>query len=251
MAMNIDSFGKLKSYGDFAERHSADRIGKAIPSYAKIWAEYVGNDGNQNALAMPGADEAAKQSRTKNWERLYTVFESLALCWEIEEELHQLHEIRSFKQYAQNLNLWIAFYSHLGRIHDMVKAIAGELKKPELLKPFAEYWKERHIVLHGPKVPMKWVHNAIAVPPLGEPPRHWNDKMVWSGLETQDIELIAEQVSKILRELEERLERCLAELRKRLPAEYGWKPVSWDTVVNKGAVFSSEEHGFSGVRRDG
>src|SRR5437660_7015661 len=30
--MNVDPFGKLKSHGDFAERHSADRIEKAIPS---------------------------------------------------------------------------------------------------------------------------------------------------------------------------------------------------------------------------
>jgi hypothetical protein len=177
--------------------------------------------------------------------------ESLALCWDIEEDLGHFQEIKNFKVYARNLNLWMAFYSHLGRIHDMVKAIAGELNKSELLKPFDEYWKERHIVLHGPKVPMKWVYNTLAIPPLGEKPKHWNDKMVWLDLIEGDVEFIAEEVSKILRELEKRLEWSLAELRKSLPAKYGWKPVSWDTVVKKGAVFSSEEHGFSGVRRDG
>ncbi len=182
---------------------------------------------------MPDAEKSAEQSRIKYWARLYTILESLVLCWDIQEELRRLQEIKSFKTYAQNLNLWMAFYSHLGRIHDMVKAFAGELNKPELLKPFDEYWKERHIVLHGPKVPMKWVCNTLAVPPLGAEPKQWNDKMLWRDLTARDFELLGNEVSTILGELAKRLDRCLAELRKVLPAEYGWKPVLWDSVVKK------------------
>ncbi len=244
--MNIDPFTKLKSNGDFLEQHVADQVEKAIPSYARIWTEYVGNDGRENALPMPEADEVARQSRTRYWQRLYTVLESLALCWDIEEELHRFQEIKNFKHYAHNLNLWMAFHSHLGRIHDMVKAIAGELNKSGLLKPFDEYWKERHIVLHGPKVPMKWVYNTLAIPPLGEKPKHWNDKMVWSDLKEGDIEFIAEEVSEILRELEKRLDWCLAALRKILPEKYGWRPVSWDIGGENEGTFRSEPRGISG-----
>ena len=126
----------------------------------------------------------------------------------------------------------------------MVKGFEGELKRPELLKPFVEFWGERHIVLHGPKVPMKWVYNALAVPELGGAPAHWNDKMLWSDLKPRDIEFVAEVVSKILRELEQRLERCLANLRKILPEKYGWEPISWD--IDKGPALSSEPRGVSG-----
>jgi len=246
--MNIDPFAKLKSDGDFLERHVAEQVQKALPSYARIWAEYVGNDGRENALPMVEVDEVAKQSRSKYWQRLYTVLESLALCWDIEEELHRFQEIKNFKHYMHNLNLWMAFYSHLGRIRDMVKAIAGDLNKSELLKPFDEYWKERHIVLHGPKVPMKWVYNTLAISPLGEKPKHWDDKMVWSNLKEGDIEFIADEVSKIIRELEQRLERCLASLRKILPEKYGWKRVSWD--IEGGTSPSSEPRGVSGWPTD-
>jgi len=158
--MNIDPFKKLKSDGDFLEQCVADQVREVIPSYARIWAEYVGNDGNANALPMVGASEAAEKSRTRCWQRLYTILESLSLCWDIEEELHRLQEIKNFKIYAHNLNLWMAFYSNLGRIYDMLKGFEGELNKPELLKPFDEYWKERHIVLHGPKVPMKCLQHS-------------------------------------------------------------------------------------------
>jgi len=244
--MNIDPFTKLKSDGDFLEQHVADQVQKTIPSYARIWAEYVGNDGRENALPMLEANEVARQSRSKYWQRLYTVLESLALCWDIEEELHRFKEIKNFKHYTHNLNLWMAFYSHLGRIHDMVKAIAGELNKSELLRPFDEYWKERHIILHGPKVPMKWVYKTLAIPPLGEKPKHWNDKMVWSDLKEGDIEFIAKEVSKILRELEKRLDWCLAALGKILPEKYGWRPVLWDIDGEKEDTFRSEPRGISG-----
>lgn len=231
--MNLDPFAKLKTDGDVVERQFADRIHDVIPSYARIWAEYVGNDGSAKALPMSGAGDAATDSRAMCWQRLYTIFESLVLCWDIEEELGRLQEIRDFKSYAQNLNLWIAFYSHLGRMHDMVKTFAGELRKPELLQPFVEFWKNRHIVLHGPKVPMKWVYNTLAVPPLGDRPKYWNDKMVWQDLKAHDFELVAEEVSVILRDLEKKLERCLTELRKILPSKYDWKPVSWSALSKK------------------
>ena len=106
--MNVDPFKKMKSDGDFLEQQIADRIEKVMPSYTRIWVEYVGNDGHANALPMIGADEVAEQSRTRCWQRLYTIAESLALCWDIEEELHRLQEIRNFKAYVHNLNLWIA-----------------------------------------------------------------------------------------------------------------------------------------------
>lgn len=169
-----DPLAKLKSNGDLIEQHFADRINKVIPAYTKLWAEYIGNDGKANALPMPKTKKNAEESREKYWQRFYTILESLAICWDIEEELHQIKNITSFKVYAKNLNQWMAFYSHMGRIHDMVKRTAEELKRDDLLKPFDDYWKERNIVLHGPKVPMKLVYNELAVASLGESPRDWN-----------------------------------------------------------------------------
>jgi hypothetical protein len=224
---NDEPLAKLKSHGDLIERYFADRIHEVILAYARFWARYIGNDGNAQALPMPNAKKDAEESRERYWQRFYTILESLAICWDIEEELIELQEIYSFKVYAKNLNQWMAFYAHLGRIHDMVKATVNELKRPDLLKPFDDYWQERNIILHGPKVPMKLVYNVLAVPSFGYSPRNWNDKMVWSQLGPADFEFIAAGVTSILRGLEPRLNRCFAELYKILPASYGWQPVVW------------------------
>jgi hypothetical protein len=219
----------LATFGDPVERHFATRIAASFPSYARMWTEYIGNDGHSNLLPMPGGTEEAIQSRAEQWPRIYTIFESLALCWDIEDELAQVEDAAAFKPYAHNLNLWMAFYSHLGRIHDMIKVIVETSKvgKPELVHPFNQFWKERHILLHGPKVPLKWIDNVIARPQFGDGPKSWSDKKQWTDLRGKDFEFLGASVASALRELERRLERCISELRKVLPQVFDWKPVVW------------------------
>jgi hypothetical protein len=223
----VKRMGTLKSNGDVIERNWSDRIHGIFPSYERFWLDYIGNDGFARSLPMPGADKGARKSRKKYWQRVYTILESVASCWEIENDLAEIEEIKSVKIYHRNINLWMAFYAHVGRIHDMVKGISKDLHRQDILKPFEDYWKERHIVLHGPKPPMQFVYNALTLPALGEQPRKWNDKMLWSELGQADFDFLAKGISSILRGLEQRLERCFAELYKVLPCENDWRKVVW------------------------
>ena len=159
-----DPFSLIENHGDLLERHYSSLIQERIPSYARMWADYIGNDGASRALPVPNANESFLRTRDKYWERLYTLFESLALSWRIEEEVQQIEDARRPQEYMRNLNLWLGFYAHQGRIHDMVKTVAGDLSRPELLRPLEEYWKQRNIVLHGPKVPLKWVNASNRFP---------------------------------------------------------------------------------------
>jgi hypothetical protein len=108
--------------------------------------------------------------------------------------------------------------------------VSAPVNRPDLLGPFDQFWKERHIVLHGPKIPLKWVDNVLGVPPLGVGTKGWHDKMMWEDLQRTEFEFLATTVGSCLRELERRLDWCLAELRKVLPASYDWKPVVWPMI---------------------
>ncbi|HWD20529.1 MAG TPA: hypothetical protein VHB20_14750 [Verrucomicrobiae bacterium] len=224
-----DAIEKLRSNGDLIEHHCADQIGERLPGYVLLWAEYIGNDGHANALPMSGASDEESKSRGEYWQKLYTILESLVLSWNIEQSLINLEQIDSFDTYTRNLNQWMAFHAHLGRIYDMVKKISerGEIKSSELLRPFAQFWEERHIALHGPKIPLKWVCSILCVPPLGKGERQWNDKKQWADLRGDEYEFLAKTVSDTLRELEVRLDRCISELRKVLPRSLGWEPIVW------------------------
>lgn len=231
---NYNEFELIRDYGDILEKHFADQISKRIPSYARIWAEYIGNDGTSHALPVEGVKEEAAKSRQNYWQCIYTLFESLAFCWDIERELTATEKIEYPEHYIRYLNLWMSFFAHLGRIHDMVEDIAWpELKRKDLLNPFEEYWKQRHIVLHGRKVPLKCVDGVAAIPDFGQGNRHWNDNMSWEQLGPTDFKQINERVASILREIEPELERFLAEMRKVLPKSCNWKPVNWVTFLKE------------------
>ncbi len=229
-----NEFSLIGDYGDILERHFVEEIQQRIPSYARIWAEYIGNDGTAHALPMEGVKDEITKSRQNYWQCIYTLFESLAFSWNIERELAATERIEYAEHYIQYLNLWMSFYAHLGRIHDMVEDVAcAELKRKDLLKPFEEYWQARHIVLHGRKVPLKNINGVVAIPDLGEGDRHWNDKMSWEQLGPADFKKISESVTSILREIEPQLDRFLAEIRKVLPKFCNWKPVNWNQFLKE------------------
>ena len=77
----------IVKHGDDIECHLAERILNTIPSYATFWATYIGNDGRMNSLPMPQASPTAYANRETLWQCLYTLFESLALCWQLETGL--------------------------------------------------------------------------------------------------------------------------------------------------------------------
>jgi hypothetical protein len=72
------------------------------------------------------------------------------------------------------------------------------------------HWNQRHIVLDGPKIPLKCINNVVAVPALGKGIRRWNDDMLWEQLGPADFKQISESVTSILREVEPKLEWFLA-----------------------------------------
>lgn len=217
----------IRQFGDDIEKNLADRILNTVPSYATFWATFVGNDGYQHSLPMPGAKEETLGDRAHLWEHLYTLFESLALCWELEAQFGRVQEIKTFSDYGANLNAWMAFYAHLGRIHDMAETVTDELKAKHLFAPFDPFYEQRHIALHGIKVPMRWADDVLCAPPLGESPRQWHTRMAWGELQKADFDYVSTTVSSTLRELEKIIERFFSELLNLAPAKLGLSPVEW------------------------
>jgi hypothetical protein len=217
----------ILNFGDDLERHFGKRILNTVPSYATIWATYVGNDGKQNSFPMRGADAAAHKRREIFWQYLYTLFESLALSWEIEEQFKKRGQINNQGDYAQNMNSWIAFYAHLGRIHDMAERITVQLNQETLFAPFDPFYESRHIALHGIKVPMCWVENVLCAPNLGEEKRQWHTKMTWKELDKDDFVFLSEQVCQTLAELEKVVEGFCSQVYKLLAPRLGFQSVSW------------------------
>jgi len=217
----------IVKHGDDIECHLAERILNTIPSYATFWATYIGNDGRMNSLPMPQANPTAYANRETLWQSLYTLLESLALCWQLEIDLAQRERIRDFADYAWNLNAWTAFYAHLGRIHDMAEKATAQLNERRLFAPFDPFYEKRHIALHGIKVPMRWVENVLSAPPLGEAHRQWHTRMSWTELTKADFDLLSATIASTLRELEPIIDFFFSQLAQLAPSRLGLVPVQW------------------------
>jgi hypothetical protein len=238
----------ILKYGDDMEKHWGEKILGSIPSYATIWATYIGNDGSQNFLPMPDADKNGLEERIAFWQRLYTLFESLALCWEIEREFGHRDRVIDRADYYRYLNSWTAFYAHLGRIHDMAEGITDQLDQSNLFAPFDPFYEKRHIALHGIKVPMCWAENVLCVPPLGEEVRQWHTKMNWGELNNKHFGFLSSQVCETLRDLERVIEGFCAQVFNLLTPRLGMKPVKWPQQVGIVARQKPVEVIFSGTQ---
>lgn len=224
---------RIRFQGDPLERHFSERILHTIPMYATIWTTYIGNDGGAHSLPMLKTSRVIEQNRSKFWESAYTLFESLSLCWKLEEEFNQREKIKNFEDYMCNLNAWIAFYAHLGRIFDMAQDISFLLNEKVPTSPIKEFFDRRCIVLHGPKVPMKWLDNVLLAPPLGERPGHWHDKMHWVELSAEQFNFITNQVGKILNELEPLINTFFGRVLGLLECQLGLSSVIWPSSVSQ------------------
>ena len=214
-------------YGDDIERHLAERILNTIPSYATFWATYIGNDGSMKSLPMPQATSTGYSNRETVWQYLYTLFESLALCWQLENDFAQRERITNFADYAWNLNAWTAFYAHLGRIHDMAEKATAQLNETRLFAPFDPFYEKRHIALHGIKVPMRWVESVLCAPPLGEAHRQWHTRMSWAELTKADFDLLSATIASTLRELEPIIDFFFSQVAQLATSRLGLEPVQW------------------------
>jgi hypothetical protein len=214
-------------HGDDLERHCAENILNVVPSYASIWVTFIGNDGRQNYLPMPGAGPAADKERVRFWENLYTLFESLACCWELEVEFRNREQISGHAGYIWHINSWMVFYAHLGRIHDTAERVTEQIGAAQLFAPFDRFYDQRHIALHGIKVPMRWFENVLCAPPLEEQQHGWHLGKRWTELKETDLEFLSTRVSETLRELGPVLESFFAQVLGVARGRLGLRPVQW------------------------
>ena len=238
----------IRDHGDDIEGYFAEQILNRIPAYATFWATYVGNDGAHQSLPMPGASGEAHKTREAIWQDLYTLFESLALCWVLEEQFHANERVTTNGDYFRNLNAWTAFYAHLGRIHDMAEKATTILGENRLFAPFDPFYEQRHIALHGIKVPMRWADSVLCAPPLGEKPGEWHTQLSWRDLNKAQFDYLSASVSSTLRALEPIIATFLDSALQLAEPRLGFRPISWPEKPTPRAVHDAGEIPMAGTQ---
>jgi len=196
---------------------------------------------------MPGATPVAISSRDRTWQHIYTLFESLALCWSLEVQFSANKPIISMDDYFSNLNAWTAFYAQLGRIHDMAERVTAAIGEKRLFKPFDEFYEKRHTVLHGIKVPMRWADNILCAPPIGERPNQWHAQMAWKELNKAHFEYLSTWVTSTLRLLEPVVSNFLHAILQHADSTLGLRPITWPDKPKPRPIYNAGEIPLSGT----
>ncbi len=238
----------IRDYGDDIERYFAENILSRIPAYATFWATYIGNDGAQQSLPMPGANDAVRGSRDAIWQNLYTLFESLALCWSLEGQFQANERITNNDDYFRNLNAWTAFFAHLGRIHDMAEKATTTIGENRLFAPFDPFYEQRNIALHGIKVPMRWADSVLCAPPLGKESNEWHTQLGWKDLKKAHFEYLSTTVTTTLRALEQVIAAFLDAILQLAQPKLGLRPVAWPEKPAPRAVCDAGEIPMAGTQ---
>lgn len=224
---------RISKHGDLLEKYYSKYLFNRLPNYATFWEAFIGNDGSSQPLPMDRASPSANKTREKLWPLLYTMFESMALCWRIEDKLQKLSRIHSPESYADNLNDWMAFFAHTGRVHDMAKKSAQEVGDSDdegLFEPFKSFYQKRHGIVHYPKIPISKVDGWLKTRAISDNLSLMKNGSVWTDGKETDFQFTIDTVEHLLRDYEQVVNTFFGKLNSIAREKCGFKEVDWSTV---------------------
>ena len=70
----------LRTHGDALERAYSDFLAERLPSYERIWQDFIGNDGNAQLPELPSLSTALQLRRVQISQFTYSAIESVVLA---------------------------------------------------------------------------------------------------------------------------------------------------------------------------
>lgn len=172
------------------------------PAYEKVWFTFIGSDGFNHTVPLPGFPQDKETFRKSFSEHRCTIAESVLCLGSIRERLSQIEPEKNPKDTLEFISIVFAFFEHLGRARDNVeRAIYFQRKineqirvREDELEMLAENFFRRHTIIHGKAFSSGINEDSKYLFPIlrksdnrGE---GWDKSMNWSG--DYDFQLLAE-----------------------------------------------------------
>lgn len=244
--------------GDLLEIEAAGFIRSSLPGYEEIWKRFIGHDGNGIMAKMDGLSEDEEKIRAEFAQHHYTILESLYFMKLIAEDFNELKAASTFRDYVFIMNQVMAFYAHSGRVRDNLgkcfTLIGNPAKSAEAHAELDPFYQERHIYVHGKKVPFGFDESGL--PKLASDFKK-NDK--WNSVTKEDLNYTSEILIKHSEELTKKVNSLLmsmvSDVKRRMEIKSS-KPVGLikspssqygtiagqDIIITKTAISSSIKH---------
>jgi hypothetical protein len=201
--------------GDPLERAYASFLNERLPSYERIWSHFIGNDGQSEMPTVPGLSDELDRMRQKVNQFSYSAMESALGASRCRDQVEAIvsrtasEEALSAHDFLDLSTQLLAFYAHLGRIHDLVEKLGFSIRLPDLARPLKEYYQQRNNVVHEARLPMIFLDGSIGVVPpegLADDSQRWRKNQMWTSkwdsIHAELVSLISDTFEGVLRNLE-------------------------------------------------
>lgn len=199
----------LMHHGDLLEKEAATFVQIHLHNYQILWAAFIGNDGTNTMANMPSISNDLQIKRKLFSQHHYTVLESLYFMHLIAEDEKNSKGVSSFSDYRKTVNNLIAFFAYSGRLRDNVGKCfitlgdADKQKDAEL--KLNEFYYQRHIVVHGAKIPFRIDELSLfQIPQLRRDKSSnsgFDQSEDWNNISHKDLVFLSEAMSSLVSEV--------------------------------------------------
>ncbi len=141
--------------GDAFEKENADWLREKLPTYEKLWSEFIGNDGTAHPLEIENLAEDLKSARRQFYQAHYSMALSARRFDSLLEELDELAAAEATVPGIQEqFELLFHLMAKLGHVRDMIAKMDTSLgMKGSAANRMQEFYDKRSHVMHGPQIP--------------------------------------------------------------------------------------------------
>ncbi len=199
--------------GDLFERSKADWLRKRFPGngrfgYESVWAQFIGNDGNNQLIRLHGLDADEERRRQAFAEAHYSMALFAYLFEETASDLSKLCEpVEGIDSYITIIGQFSSMIAHLGQVCDMVGKVGIHLKAGDSIHTHIESLQTlRSQAIHSVKIPMHQDYMGLRIPIICDQKDPTED--TWSGKSKwEDVNLLrsSQYLADFAKETQDRL----------------------------------------------
>lgn len=241
--------------GDYLESNFKDIIRNEIHLYETIWGKFIGHDGLGRMIHFKQLNNTECKNRENFAEYFYTCMESFICLYYIKKESNfENIDINNPIEYLNILNAFISFYGHCGRIRDNAEKMLNIYKvenKTNLINQFQEVYEQRHLVLHGKKLPIFIEDRQVLIaPPTGTENQHekFDSTKNWSDFDMSNLQFIKDEINDTYDKIKRAYNNVLGNLQTPIEKIIKNNNIDLDNILKTNYILPTNQmSGFQGI----
>jgi hypothetical protein len=175
-------------WGDPFELKHKEWLRSRLPSYEKVWRDFIGNNGLHQPLPIKGLTKDQKSRRESFYQAHFTV---ALQCFNIDESLKRMNEtlgqVKDVDDLVNEFAFLLSFITSIGIVRDNFVIMDNALMlNGTVAAELQDFYHIRSHILHGPQMPYTIESDCLKIPPIAgenKTATQWDNKSSWEDMD--------------------------------------------------------------------